>query len=49
MNSHAARILCETRRGPVWFKQLMSPHSRFRTMSEMLIDARTPMFFMYSM
>src|SRR5678815_4843512 len=37
MNSHADRIRCETRRGPVWFKQLMSPHSRFRTMSISLI------------
>ena len=47
-NSHAARISCETRRGPVWFRQLMSPHRRSRTMSEMLMEARTPMLAMYS-
>ncbi len=41
-NSHAIRISCETRRGLVWFRQLMSPHRRSRTMSEMLIEARTP-------
>ena len=48
MTSTDERTSWGTRRGPEWFAQLMSPHRRSLTISDTLMEARTPMFTRYS-